>query len=62
MSQEQQVTNEELEAYWAKVAHDVDHGINGMPKPDWKKVLHLDWIIEDWKSELVSRGSNPDTF
>jgi len=51
----QQVTNEELEAYWAEVAHVCClYGEN--------ESAHLTKIINYLKSELASRGSNLDAL
>jgi hypothetical protein len=51
----QEVTNEELEAYWAEVAYVCR--LYGESESS-----HLTKIIDYWKSELASRGSNPDTL
>lgn len=58
----QEVTNEELEAYWAEVAHAVDYDVTGVKRDDWARQARLDWIIQDWQSELDSRGHNTDTL
>lgn len=51
----QEVTNEELEAYWAEVAHICF--LCG-----WRESKALSDFIGDWKEELDSRGHNPDTL
>lgn len=51
----QEVTNEELESYWAEVAHICF--LCG-----WRESKALSDFIGDWKEELDSRGHNPDTL
>ena len=58
----QQVTNEELEAYWQWVMGVTDYDITGAKRNDWARHARLDRIIFDCKSELISRGHNPDTL